>query len=304
MNATAFGILVVAALLAAALAYRAFIGPFSSMLGGAEAARAKAAAVRRMRAGRRADVLHGVGGVMESIAPSLPEREDAQRDKLAAAGLSLTPQGFRAVSAIAMAALALAGAGIATALELGPSPALGGAVAGAALGWLGAQATLATLAGRRRREIERTLPAAIDLMSIMIGAGLPLERAFKEIADSADSLGEAAREFAVVDREVNRASVDFCDAMAAMSRRCASPDVSSFCSALIQSRRQGSGIKPVLESQAVYARKAHFDAIKRRINKLEVWISIPLGMCFLPAMILLAMAPIVWQIIEQLPGLM
>lgn len=301
----ALGIIGLLGLIAAMAAYKLYVKPFAFLLERSAAAeRARAREARETRVRERRTLLDRASAVVESVMPSLPENAEKDRQMLAAAGIKVTPQAFRVVTASAMAAAALLCAGAVSALGGNAAALFASVPAGAALGWAAVRLAVTAQTSKRRKEVENSLPGTIDLMSIMIGAGLPLERAFKEIADQAERLGAAADEFAIVDREVNRASVDFCDAMASMSKRCSSADVSAFCSALIQSRRQGSSIKAVLQSQAEYARKAHFEAVKRKINKIEVWIAIPLGLCFLPAMILLAMAPTVFQLLEQLSGLM
>lgn len=301
----AIGIIGLLGLVAALAAYKLYVRPFTFLLERSAAAeRAKAQAARDRRVRERRTVLDHASAVVESVLPSLPEKAEKDRQRLAAAGIKVTPQAFRVVVAGSMAVAAALAVGIVAALGASAIARFAAIPAGAALGWAAVRLAVWAKTSKRRRAVENSLPGNIDLMSIMIGAGLPLERAFKEIADQSDRLGAAADEFAIVDREVNRSSVDFCDAMEAMSKRCASPDVTAFCSALIQSRRQGSSIKAVLQSQAEYARKAHFEAIKRKINRIEVWIAIPLGLCFLPAMILLAMAPMMYQLFEQLQGLM
>lgn len=301
----AIGIIGLIGLVAALAAYKMYVKPFTFLLERSAAAeRAKAQAARDRRVQERRTLLDRASAIVESVMPSLPEKTEKDRQRLAAAGIKVTPQAFRVVTVAAMVAAALLSVGAVSALDGGTLATFAAIPAGAALGWVVVRLAVWLKTSKRRKAVENSLPGNIDLMSIMIGAGLPLERAFKEIADQADRLGAAADEFAIVDREVNRASVDFCDAMASMSKRCASADVTAFCSALIQSRRQGSSIKAVLQSQAEYARKAHFEAIKRKINRIEVWIAIPLGLCFLPAMILLAMAPVMFQLFEQLQGLM
>ena len=180
---------------------------------------------------------------------------------------------------------------------------LGCAVFGGFIGWLGVNAYLSSKISSRRKKIEATLPGAIELLSVMINAGLPIERGFKEIGDNSSGIGVVAEEFARVDREINSAGADYCDALMDMAERCDSDDMRAFASSLVQARKQGSSIVSILETQAVVVRKTYFDAIKEKINKTEAKISIPLGCCFLPAIIVMSMAPTVASMMEMLPAM-
>ncbi len=296
--------LVIAMLLAAicaVVAYQRYLKPFSRMLERADAeARVKAQEAKASQKSAGERFIDSISALLEKVAPSLPEQLDISREKLLASGIHLTAQAWRAVVVIAISAGAVIGAALAASLAAPVAGLLAGALGGGLVGWMGTRSFLASKTNSRRKKIEQSLPGAIDLLSIMIGAGLPIERAFKELADCGDRVGEISSEFAIVDRDVNRTNVDFCDALAGMSKRCASSDVSAFCSALIQSRKQGSSIKAVLENQADYARKSYFDGVKRRVSKVEVYIVFPLGVFFIPAMILLSMAPLVFQLLEQM----
>ena len=52
-----------------------------------------------------------------------------------------------------------------------------------------------------KEAIELALPDAMELLGIAIAAGSPIEQCFREVAESMD--GPLAREFSLVDREVN-----------------------------------------------------------------------------------------------------
>ena len=224
--------------------------------------------------------------------------------KLESAGMfNMSPSMWRTIVLGTTVACFLGGMLVGLLIKVPIGFVLGLSIFGGFIGWLGANAYLSSKISSRRKKIEATLPGAIELLSVMINAGLPIERGFKEIGENSSGIGVVAEEFARVDREINSAGSDYCDALMAMAERCDSDDMRAFASSLVQARKQGSSIVSILESQAVVVRKTYFDAIKEKINKTEAKISIPLGFCFLPAIIVMSMAPTVASMMEMLPAM-
>lgn len=119
-----------------------------------------------------------------------------------------------------MSALGCAGlAGVAAAGMGFEPPAFAGAAACcAACGWMAPSWALSRRERNRRRAIELALPDAMELLGIAIAAGSPIEQCFREVAESMD--GPLAREFSLVDREVNLLGRSREEALEHLGQRC------------------------------------------------------------------------------------
>lgn len=282
------------AALAAALAYKACTAPFSDVLG--SVARARAAAERReARSKGRERRFKRLGATLGSLLPLSPRGRERTREELLSAGIALDPVVWHGLALAAGAAGGAAGAALAAVADAGAAGAAFAAV-GAASGWGAARAWLSARRSARKKAVEAKLPAAIELLRIVAAAGLPIDRGFKEVAGMRAELGPVAEEFGRVHREVSLVGMDRAEALAAMAERCGTVEMGSFCSAMIQAAKQGTAVDRVLRSQSAAARKAHFDRCRERVNKVSVWISVPLGVFFLPCAFVLLVAPLVPEI--------
>ena len=118
----------------------------------------------------------------------------------------------------------------------------------------------------RRRAIELALPDAMELLGIAIAAGSPIEQCFREVAENMD--GPLAREFSLVDREVNLLGRSREEALEHLGQRCRSQDVSAFTAQLMQAVSQGSSLTEGLAVQDVYKRQGRrFATAARRRSR-------------------------------------
>lgn len=250
----------------------------------------------------------GIGSRLASALGSLfPATRAASADwsvKLARAGVAADASIWHGAAIASVVCGAAAGGFLSSGLGLGAAVAVLGAAVGAAAGWMAPRLVLSAMTKRRKRELLVSLPSAIELLRITTAAGLQLERGFKEVADQAENVGAVAEEFAIVRRETGLLGVDFPDALRNMSNRCQVPEVSAFCAAVAQARKQGASVSGVLKSQGDMARSVYFDRVKEKINKIAVWIAVPLGLFFLPCAFVLLIAPMVADIMGFFNSLM
>jgi len=138
---------------------------------------------------------------------------------------------------------------------------------------------------RRQNEIVKTLPDAIDLLTISVEAGLPFDGAMQRVADKWDN--EISRAFGRVLTEL-RVGKSRRDALRDMADRAGVPDVTSFVAALVQADQLGISIAKVLRIQSEQMR------IKRRQRAEEKAHQAPVKMLF--PMVFLIFPPI-WIVI-------
>ncbi|MCB0083733.1 MAG: type II secretion system F family protein, partial [Caldilineaceae bacterium] len=148
----------------------------------------------------------------------------------------------------------------------------------------------------RQRAIERSLPDALDMMSICVDAGLGFEAAIQKVAFQWDN--ELAHELRQVIREL-RVGLTRAEALHNLVERTAIPDIASFVGVLVQADKLGIAIKDVLHTQSVQMR------IRRRQRAEESAAKVPLKMMFpmvffiFPAMFAVILGPAVPRIMTM-----
>jgi hypothetical protein len=174
--------------------------------------------------------------------------------------------------------------------------ALGWAVAGTAAGVVaGGLATLAgTLAARmvtsRARPPLATasdLAACWELVAVGLQAGLPVATA---VSAAAEHLTGTSGELL---RRVGRLLQLGADPAHAWREAERDPELASFARAARRSAGTGAALAAVARAEAERLRSALVDAAQERAQRAAVHITGPLGLCFLPAFLVLGIAPVV-----------
>lgn len=150
---------------------------------------------------------------------------------------------------------------------------------------------------RRRAEIERALPDAVDLLVLSVRAGLTPLQAVCELAGSDDVVGSA---FAEVVHRTERGQ-PFADALAALPDRLGDP-AGPVADTIATSERHGLALGPALDQLTAEARASRRRLDQAEARKLPVRLSFPLVTCTLPSFVLLAIAPAVIAALSSLGG--
>lgn len=289
-----FSIIAVVGVMVGFCAYKICLSPFAAQIEYEESIeRARSARVAREKK-RDTGILMRAASAVERLLPITRERERENREKLDSAGVKMSAASWRGITIVVMISCSVAVAFFSFALfATGMVGVALGIVLGAALGRGSCYLYLSKKTKARREEIEKRLPDALERLANVVVSGLTVNEALREVGFASD-LGAIGEEFARVDREINLVNISQEEALAAMSRRCKSIDVSFFTSALIQAIREGAPLETILQQQSENARAAWFDRIKERINKIDVKITFPLGFFFMPASILLLVGPMLY----------
>lgn len=187
------------------------------------------------------------------------------------------------------AALALTGMALGSAFGI----AVGGwawtavLVLGAAGFWL--PDLLAYNAGLRRTDaIRRSLPDAIELLSLCVQSGMGFQAALAQVA--AYQEGPVAQEFARVLREMQLGQSRQA-ALEALGKRSREEDLNRFVAAVLQADRLGIAISSVLTEQAAELRSKRRDRARETAQKVPVKILLPVIVCFLPGIFIIVLGP-------------
>lgn len=152
---------------------------------------------------------------------------------------------------------------------------------------------------RRKREILKTLPDALDLLVICVEAGLGFDMAMQRVAKRWDN--ELGRAFARVLHEIalGRARKD---ALRDMAARVDLPEMTSFVAAIIQAEQLGTSIAKVLHIQADQMRLRRRQRAEELARQAPIKMLFPLVFLIFPAMFVVLLGPAVLIVIKQFFG--
>ena len=143
-------------------------------------------------------------------------------------------------------------------------------------------------AGQKRQiEIQKTLPDALELLTITVEAGMGFDAALNQVARNTD--GPLSGEFYRVLQEMQMKSRS--DAFRSLSDRTTVSDLRSFVSAMVQADKLGVPIGRVLREQSREMRLKRRQRAEEQAMKVPVKLLIPMVTCILPVLFVVALAP-------------
>jgi tight adherence protein C len=153
----------------------------------------------------------------------------------------------------------------------------------------------ADLRKARERKIVRTLPGAVDALSLSVEAGLEFLIAIQRLVERGRT-GPLRDELATILNDI-RLGKSRSEALKAFSARVEIPEVSSFVSVLVQADTLGASIGPVLQSQAERMRVERFQRAEKAGARASQKILFPLVLFIFPAVLIIIMGPVVLQMV-------
>jgi pilus assembly protein TadC len=168
-----------------------------------------------------------------------------------------------------------------------------GGLTGAVLGVPAALLAWRSLSSQSKRDrqeqerIARALPDAVVLLGALIRAGLPDTVALRLVGSATpgvlgDRISTVAR-----GRELGQ------DVTQAWSPMLAHIETSSLADAMIRSAQSGAPVAELLDRVSQDARRHHHTVVQAAARAAGVRVVLPLGLCYLPSFLLLAVVPIV-----------
>jgi len=160
--------------------------------------------------------------------------------------------------------------------------------------WLGQQIK------KRKHNIVKALPDALDLLTISVEAGLAFDLALTRVADKWDN--ELSKEFkrALTDTRLGRSRRD---ALKDMAQRTGVDDVQTFVAAIIQAEQLGVSIGKILRIQSDQMRIRRRQRAEEAAHKAPILMLIPMAFLIFPSLFVVILGPAVPKLMSSLGGL-
>jgi tight adherence protein C len=151
----------------------------------------------------------------------------------------------------------------------------------------------------RRKEITKTLPDAIDLLTISVESGLGFDPALMRVAEKWDNA--LTREFARVLSEM-RIGKTKRDALREMAVRVDDDGLNTFVSSIVQADQLGVPITQVLRIQSEAMRQRRRQRAEEQAQKAPLKMLFPMAFLIFPALYVVILGPAVPRLMESLGG--
>jgi len=156
---------------------------------------------------------------------------------------------------------------------------------------------LQSAAANRLGRIQRGLPDALDMITMCLSGGLPLQHAMNRVSGEIRSCHpDFAFEMDVVRRQADAFSLDH--ALVQFADRMDLAEVNSLTAIVAQTERLGTNVATALRDYADSMRRNHRQRAEERGNKASVKMLLPVVLCLAPPVYILLLAPAMLEIRE------
>jgi tight adherence protein C len=292
-------------------------------LGVAVAALLFAFGARRMRTAQRLSTIHEYGFTSEAVVPAIlsaePSRsiftggatwvgellsrrfgavnEDQMREQLMAAGMyTMSPRtmlGYRVLAAILLPIVVFVVTGGSQLLDIFAM------VLMLFAGWTFPLTYVQRKARKRLGEIDRRLPDLIDLLTVMVEAGLSFSSALRNAAPEFDPpLSDELR--LTLQEQTMGLGID--EALSNLAERADTPAVRSFVRAMAQGERMGISTGQIMRALSHEMRARRKALAEEKAQKAPILMLFPLVFLIFPSMFIVLMTPAIINLIHSLKG--
>ncbi len=173
---------------------------------------------------------------------------------------------------------------------------------GLVLGGLLPEAGLRRVLARRKLNLSRALPDALDLMVLCVEAGYTFERALAIVSRELQPIApDLARELAAVEAEL-RVGAERKRVLMELYERTETEGIRDFAMTVIQAERYGTPIGQSIQNIAASERTQRAARIEAQAGRLPVVMSLPMLLFVVPGILLLLGGPAFIQALRSLQG--
>jgi|GEM_PF-740776 tight adherence protein C len=159
------------------------------------------------------------------------------------------------------------------------------------IGMMAPEMVLKLMVRRRRKQINRYLSDALDLMVICTNAGYSLNATLRTVATEMKALCKPLGEELELTFHETQLNADTISSLRNLAERTGVESVRSLVTTLVQSHRYGTPITQALKILARSERHARLLRLEEQGAKLSVKITLPMMLLILPAVFILIGAP-------------
>jgi tight adherence protein C len=208
--------------------------------------------------------------------------------------------GYRSPSALPLylgirlggtAVLGLYGFLLGMAADVGGSFALACMGFGAWAGWLLPGLLVKARFTRRKKELQKALPDAVDLLVICVEAGLGLNQAMVRVAEEVRHVSRLMTEELALTNSAIRAGTPRDQALMELFERTGLPDIRSLVTMVIQTDRFGTSIAHSLRIHSDTMRTKRRQRAEEDAAKTTIKMVFPLAFCIFPALFVVVLGP-------------
>lgn len=244
-------------------------------------------------------LLTRVQGVGRRLTPA--DASDRIRAKLDRAGNppGWTTERVSAAKVVGFAAAVVIALLLALMMGLAFLTTMGVVVVGAVIGYMAPDFYLYQKGYDRADQMQKSLPDAIDLLTISVESGLGFDAAVQQVARNTE--GPLADEFArlLQEMQIGRGRSD---ALRSMAERTNLADLRTFVGAMVQADAFGIPIGQVLRVQSSEIRVKKRQWAEEMAQKVPVKILLPLIFCILPCLFIAVLGPAGITIMDAFRG--
>ena len=217
-----------------------------------------------------------------------------RKDIIAGALSPLEVVDVRGAQALATLALGVASGALTFVMTLNWSYGLLAALVLGLIGWVYPVTWVAGPAARRKDRMGRSLPYAIDLVTVAMQAGQDFGAAVRHLVNEGPP-GALRQEFAVTLRETELGKSRI-EALKGMAERIQLDEFQALVTSVIQSTEMGASIAHTLKIQAEEIRRSRYHRAERQAARAPSLMLIPTALFILPAVFIVIMVPIALRV--------
>ncbi len=178
-----------------------------------------------------------------------------------------------------------------------PQKALSVSLAGGGLGFMLPNIFLDKMMEKRKKNVDRVLPDALDLLVICTEAGMGLDQSLLRVASNLGKSGkELQEEIVLTNREMSLGQDRF-TCWRNLGERSSSEELKNLAGIIIQSEKAGSQIAQVLRDQSDFLRMRRRQKAEEVAAQMTIKMMVPMVLFIFPCILAVTLGPPVLKII-------
>ena len=158
--------------------------------------------------------------------------------------------------------------------------------------------------GQRKKNVDRHLPDAVDLLEICVSSGMGLDSAWAAVSDEIRGVSDIFADEMELTTLESSLGVPRAEALRHMAKRTGVDDLSSLVALIVQAENLGASISDALTTFARGLREVRSQRAEESAEKMSVKLMFPMVLFIFPSLLLVMVGPAVLQLVKVIgaPG--